>query len=205
VELIAAAREAERERLRLTAKAETEKVAAVSLAEAQRIAAKAEADAEMIRAEAAAQRYAVDAEGRRKANEADNMLTDGARASRIRHAILDHIEGIVRESVKPLEKIEGIKIVSVEGLGGNGEGAGGGGRRNVTDEVIDSALRYRVQGPMIDSLMKEIGLEGGLGRMSDVIRDAKDIDSIARGKDKGAKPKAVAKPSSAPADDRDDD
>ena len=34
------------------------------------------------------------------------------------------------------------------------------GHRNVTDEVIDSALRYRVQAPMIDSLMKEIGIEG---------------------------------------------
>ena len=50
------------------------------------------------------------------------------------------------------------------------------GNRNVTDEVIDSALRYRVQAPMIDNLMKEIGIEGGsLGRMTDVLRDAKDM------------------------------
>ena len=49
----------------------------------------------------------------------------------------------------------------------------------MTDEVIDSALRYRVQAPMIDSLMKEIGIEGGsLGRMTDVLRDAKDIASL---------------------------
>ena len=34
---------------------------------------------------------------------------------------------------------------------------------------------------MIDSLMKDIGIEGSsLGRMSDVIRDAKDMASIAR-------------------------
>jgi hypothetical protein len=79
-----------------------------------------------------------------------------------------------------MEKIDNIKIVHVEGLGGNG-GGDGGARKNVTDEVIDSALRYRVQGPMIDSLMKEIGIEGSsLGRMSDVIRDAKDMTSIAR-------------------------
>lgn len=32
---------------------------------------------------------------------------------------------------------------------------------------------------MIDSLMKEIGIEGGsLGRMTEVLRDAKDIDSL---------------------------
>ena len=60
-------------------------------------------------------------------------------------------------------------------------GASGAGK-NVTDEVIDSALRYRVQAPMIDSLMKEIGIEGGsLGRMTDVLRDAKDIKSLSRG------------------------
>ena len=65
--------------------------------------------------------------------------------------------------------------------------------RNVTDEVIDSALRYRVQAPMIDSLMKEIGIEGGsLGRMTDVLRDAKDISSLTRDK-KGGKASKAAK------------
>ena len=45
--------------------------------------------------------------------------------------------------------------------------------------MIDSALRYRVQAPMIDSLMKEIGIEGGsLGRMTEVLRDAKDIEAL---------------------------
>ena len=45
--------------------------------------------------------------------------------------------------------------------------------------MINSALRYRVQAPMIDSLMKEIGIEGGgLGRMTEVLRDAKDIASL---------------------------
>jgi hypothetical protein len=72
-----------------------------------------------------------------------------------------------------MEKIEGIKILHIDGANG------GGGNRNVTDEVIDSALRYRVQAPMIDSLMKEIGIEGGgLGRMTEVLRDAKDIASL---------------------------
>ena len=56
----------------------------------------------------------------------------------------------MRESVKPMEKIEGIRILSLDGL--NGGGAGGGGR-SATDEVIDSALRYRVQAPLIDLIL----------------------------------------------------
>ena len=79
-----------------------------------------------------------------------------------------------------MEKIEAIKILHIDG--GNGAAAG---HRNVTDEVIDSALRYRVQAPMIDSLMKEIGIEGGsLGRMTEVLRDAKDIASLTPKRDK---------------------
>lgn len=192
-ELIAAQREAEREALRVTAAAEAEMRAAKSLAEAQKIAATASADAEKIRALAAAQRYEVDAAGQRQLNEAENLLSDDARAGRLRGKLLDRLEGIVRESVKPMEKIDGIKILHVDGMGN-----GVGGSRNVTDEVIDSALRYRVQAPMIDNLMKEIGIEGGsLGRMTDVLRDAKDIASLSRDK-KGGK-------SSNGRDERDDD
>ncbi|WP_457938341.1 flotillin domain-containing protein [Mesorhizobium sp. 10J20-29] len=191
-DLIGAQREAERETIRVTAKADAEMKAAKSLAEAQKIAAIASADAEKIHALAAAERYAVDAAGQKQINEAENVLSEEARAGRLRGKLLDHIEGIVRESVKPMEKIEGIKILHVDGMSG-----GPGGNRNVTDEVIDSALRYRVQAPMIDNLMKEIGIEGGsLGRMTDVLRDAKDISSLTRDK-KGGKPK--------PAKDDDDD
>ena len=107
-------------------------------------------------------------------NEAENLLSEAARIWRFRGKLLDRIEGIVRESVRPMEKIEGIKILHIDGANNTG-----GGNRNVTDEVIDSALRYRVQAPMIDSLMKEIGIEGGsIGRMTDVLRDAKDIESL---------------------------
>ncbi len=184
-DLIAAQREAEREALRITAAAEAEMRAARSLAEAQTIAATAEAEAEKIRALAAAQRYEVDAAGQRQLNEAENLLSEEARAGRLRGKLLDHLEGIVRESVKPMEKIDGIKILHVDGMTGNGNG----GNRNVTDEVIDSALRYRVQAPMIDSLMKEIGIEGGsLGRLTDVLRDAKDISSLTRDKKGGKGP-----------------
>jgi uncharacterized membrane protein YqiK len=177
-DLIGAQSDVDREALRVTAAAEAEMRAARSLAEAQKIAAEASAEAEKIRALAAAQRYEIDAAGQRQLNEAENLLSDKARAGRLRGKLLDHLEGIVRESVKPMEKIDAIKILHVDGMNG-----GSSAKRNVTDEVIDSALRYRVQAPMIDNLMKEIGIEGGsLGRLTDVLRDAKDISSLTRDK-----------------------
>lgn len=192
-DLIGAQREAERDALRIVSAADAEMKAAKSLAEARKIAAVASAESEKIHALAAAQRYEVDAAGHRQLNEAENILSEGARAGRLRGKLLDHMEGIIRESVKPMEKIDGIKILHVDGLNG-----GTGGNRNVTDEVIDSALRYRVQAPMIDNLMKEIGIEGGsLGRMTDVLRDAKDIASLTRDK------KGKGKPAKDDDDDRD--
>jgi hypothetical protein len=48
---------------------------------------------------------------------------------------------------------------------------------------------------MIDNLMKDIGIEGGsLGRMTDVLRDAKDIASLTEKQGK-------SKPSKASSDD----
>jgi len=98
-----------------------------------------------------------------------------SRASNARLRLIDKIEGIIRESVKPLEKIEGIRILQVDGL----NGGGGGGHRSATDEVIDSALRYRVQAPMIDQILAEIGIEGGsLSRMPGLMREARDMQGI---------------------------
>ncbi len=136
-----------------------------------------------IAAAAAKVRAEVEAEAQRLLNEAENVLSDASRASLFRRRLLERIEGIVRESVKPMEKIEGIRILHVDGLGGGGGGGGSGGssRRSATDEVIDSALRYRVQAPMIDQILAEIGIEGGsLSRLPGLIREARDMQAIGK-------------------------
>ena len=58
-------------------------------------------------------------------------------------------------------------------------GSGNGSGRSATDEVIDSALRYRVQAPLIDSILADIGVEGGsLSKMPGLIREARDMQGI---------------------------
>jgi uncharacterized membrane protein YqiK len=141
-----------------------------------------------IAAEADRVRRAVEAEAQKLLYEAENVLTDGARYGLFRRRLLDRIEGIVRESVKPMEKIEGIRILHVDGLTGTNGAGGSGNGRSPTDEVIDSALRYRVQAPMIDQVLKEIGIEGGsLAKMGGLMREASDMQRVA--KDAGAEPK----------------
>jgi uncharacterized membrane protein YqiK len=166
IELIAAAQEAERDALRVRIAAEAEKLAADDRGEAMRAQAEAEADADKIRALAARLRHEVDAEGVRAMNEAQNVLSPEARGSAARLRLIDKLDAIIREQVKPLENIEGIKILHVDGLGGGGGGAGAGagdfsGAGGFSDQVVNSALRYRAQAPLIDDLLKEIGIDTG--------------------------------------------
>lgn len=67
-----------------------------------------------------------------------------------------------------MEAINDIKIIQLEGLNGitsasvNGETvSAGSGDGNLADKVVSSALKYRAQAPLIDSLMAEVGLNAG--------------------------------------------
>jgi uncharacterized membrane protein YqiK len=167
IDLIEAAKEAEREALRLRVAAEAEKLAAADRGAAIRAQAEADADADKIRALALKIRHEIEAEGTRMMNEAQNVLTIEARASALRLRLVDKLEGIIRESVKPMERIEGIKILHVEGLGGGGGNGMDSNGAGFADSVVNSALRFRAQAPLVDQLLREIGVQGGeLGQIA---------------------------------------
>ena len=68
-----------------------------------------------------------------------------------------------------MENIDDIKILQVTGLGGiagnsaQGEGYADQGQISLSDQVVNSALRYRTQAPLIDSLIEALGGEMVLG------------------------------------------
>ena len=161
IDIIAAQQSAEREALQLTAAASAEKAASADRGAAIRAHAEADADAERIRAMAQRVRAEIEAEATRMMNEAQNVLSPEARASALRLKLVDKAEAIIRESVKPMERIEGIKILHVEGLAGGGGGGGDAGHGGFADGVVNSALRFRAQAPIVDQLLREIGLETG--------------------------------------------
>jgi uncharacterized membrane protein YqiK len=164
IELIGAAEAAEREALRLTHAAAAEKQASTDRGAAIRAQAEADADAEKIKAMATRVRAEIEAEAARMMNEAHNVLSPEARASALRLKLVEKAEAIIRESVRPMERIEGIKILQVDGLmggGGNGHANGDASGGGFADGVVNSALRFRAQAPIVDQLLKEIGLNGG--------------------------------------------
>jgi uncharacterized membrane protein YqiK len=76
--------------------------------------------------------------------------------------LIEKLDAIIRESVKPMEKIEGIRILHVDGLGGApARGDGQPERAGFADQLVNSALRYRAQAPLIDQMLKEIGISAG--------------------------------------------
>jgi uncharacterized membrane protein YqiK len=177
VELVEARQIAEKQAISITVAAEAEKQAADDQAESERILAQGRADHERIsaegeseavrlRADAAQRQYEVDATGRRALNEADNQLSNEQIAMKIRIALLEALPEIIAQSVKPMESIDEIKLLQVDGLHGHGS-AGGVGKAgdassgdNLTDQLVSSALRYRSQAPLVDSLLNELGLDG---------------------------------------------
>jgi uncharacterized membrane protein YqiK len=162
IELITASQEAERDALRIRVAAEAEKLAAADRGAAIRMGAEADADADKIRSLALKIRHEVEAEGTRLMNQAQNVRTSEARMSVMRMRLLEKLEGIIRESVKPMEKIESIKVLQVNGLGGSsGQGANEATGAGLADGLVNSALRFRAQAPLIDQLLREIGIEGG--------------------------------------------
>lgn len=163
IELIAAQQEADHEAIKLTTIARAEKQAAMDRAEAEKVTI-----------QVAQLHYAIDAEGKRRLNEAENLRSDASRRSAHYRRLVDNLPSIIRESVKPMENIDSIRILQVDGLpgfsngsGAGGEGGGGGGKSasdggpttgSLADSAVNAALRYRVQAPFVDDLLKEIGI-----------------------------------------------
>jgi uncharacterized membrane protein YqiK len=163
IELIEAAKQAERDAIRVKVEAEAEKAAAANRAEAVRLEAEGESEAEKLRAEAARVRFEVEAAGQRAVNEAANLLSSDQISLQTKLALLKVLPEVIREASKPLEAIDSIKIVKVDGLGQSGGSNGGGGMGssgNLASDAVSAALSYRAQAPIIDGLMKELGLNG---------------------------------------------
>lgn len=144
-------------------------------AEAEKDAAENQAQAVKIKAEAQQVQYQVEANGIELRNAALNTLDAEQIAMQIKMKLLEALPGIIEASVKPMEKIDGIKIVQVDGLnrnsGGNPGNATGSGSGNLAEQAVAAALAYRAQQPILDAVLGEIGMKGGdLNGMVEAVR-----------------------------------
>lgn len=163
IAVINAEKEAEQKAVSVKVEAKAKKEAAIDEAEAIKTKAQAEADSIKIKAEADQKKYEVDAAGKQALNEAENKLSNDIINMRVKLETITHLSAIIEASVKPIQSIKDMKVINVEGLGsngGNGTSVGEVQSGNFSDQLINGLLKYRAQAPVIDSILKDIGLSG---------------------------------------------
>jgi uncharacterized membrane protein YqiK len=163
IELIEAEKTAQQQAIAIKVAASAEKEAAKDKAEAVRLAAEA--------AKAAAM---AEAEGKRAINEALNTLSAAQIDLQVRTLLLQQLPSVIEQAVKPIEKIESIRVVEVNGMPGGGAAAGSasGDGATLPEQVVNSALRYQVAKPLVDAIMKDAGLsnEGLTGIANSLVK-----------------------------------
>ncbi len=199
IELIKARESAEREAIDIKVAAEAEKQAALDKAEAVVTEAKAAAEKIRIVAEADEKRFEVEAYGEKAINEAKNLLSAEIISFEIRKILAQVAPQIIEASVKPIEKIDSIRIVSTNGFnlpGTNGASTDGtsvgspapaGGMPN---QLVESLLSYRMNSPLVDNLLKELGIDP----TSAAGLTAPLEEALEGNKEEAHKPKREAKP-----------
>lgn len=152
--------------------AEEDAVAIVKAANAQAEAAKLEAEAIKVKALAKEEQYRVDAEGERITNEAKNTLSSELISLELKRILADAAPSIISEMVKPMDKIDSIKIMDLKGVGGFGNGDSVNGSNgtensqvNLAQQAVNAALQYKTQVPFLKNLLSEIGMEDGFEKM----------------------------------------
>ena len=157
---------------RQVAEAEAQQAVAAVQARSEQVHAQGKADAQTTLLQAQERQYAVDAQGRKLLVEADNGLSLEQVEMKVRLATLERLPQIIAESARPMQEIDNLQVIQVEGLNpgsttghggassGQGSGEGGSGGGNLAEQLMSSALRYRAQAPLVDAILHEVGLDG---------------------------------------------
>ena len=123
--------------------------------------AKAESEATCTRAEAERQRMVAESEGSRALIAAENSLSDALLKMKLEKYRLDRMPEIVAQMMKPVEKIDSIRIHQVTGFGASAPGGapGEGGQKAPVTQVMDSILGMALQLPALKSIGEQIGVD----------------------------------------------
>ncbi|PVZ51047.1 flotillin family protein [Phaeobacter sp. JL2872] len=137
--------------------------------------AKADAAAKTKASEAERVRMEAEAAGRIALNQAENTLGDAVIRMRLEERKLDRLPEIMTQMMKPVEKIDSIRINQISGAGGsNGAGEGVDGAFGAAmDQILGMAVRL----PAMKQMGEEIGLDFDAnlaGRTADYANRIKD-------------------------------
>jgi flotillin len=141
---------------------------------------RAQADAKVKTTEAEAEKLRMEAEaaGQSALNTAENTLSDAVIGMRLEERKLDRMPEIMTQMMKPVEKIDSIRINHIGGMGGgqaSGEGVDGA-FGSAMDQILGMAVRL----PAMKQMGEEIGVDldiNSAGRTADYANRIKSKDT----------------------------
>lgn len=159
--------------IRAQEQAEVDHTRVASETDTIRAMAQAEAKAMLDRAKARKDELLAKAEGTAALIQAENAQSQELIQMKLDMTKLETLPGLVRQMLKPAEKIESIRINHITGLGtGASSGGGSGGNGSSVNQVVDGVLSMALQLPAVKKLGEEVGLNiadgvSGLSRSID--------------------------------------
>jgi uncharacterized membrane protein YqiK len=82
----------------------------------------------------------------------------------VRTLLLQQLPTILEQAVRPMEKIDSIRIFQVSGMPGAQNSVGspcgtvGASAATFPEQVMNSAMQYQIAKPIVDAVMKDAGL-----------------------------------------------
>lgn len=142
--------------------------------------ARAQADATVKTTEAEAEKLRMEAEaaGQSALNAAENTLSDAVIGMRLEERKLDRMPEIMTQMMKPVEKIDSIRINHIGGMGGSQ--ASGVGADGAFGSAMDQILGMAVRLPAMKQMGEEIGVDldvNSAGRTADYANRIKSKDT----------------------------
>ena len=135
------------------AKAESDSAVLLKRVQAESQAVRTKADAERIR-------LLAESEGNKALIAAENSRSDSVMKMQLERYRLDRLPEIMAQMMKPVEKIDSIKIHHLSGLGGTPGAAGSGSdNRPPVNQVMDSIMGMALQLPALKSIGESIGYD----------------------------------------------
>ena len=138
-----------------TAKAETDSAVTVTMAQGDAESVRTRADAER-------ERLLAVSEGTLARLAAENSRSDALMRLELERYRLEKLPEIVEQMMKPVEKIDSIRIHQISGLGvsqGSGGGTADGGTRPLANQVLECILGVALQLPALKSIGDSIGYD----------------------------------------------
>ena len=139
--------------------------------------AKAEAAAKTRASEAERARMEAEAAGRIALNQAENTLGDAVIRMRLEERKLDRLPDIMTQMMKPVEKIDSIRINQISGPGGSSGAGASEGVDGAFGAAMDQILGMAVRLPAMKQMGEDIGLDFDAnlaGRTADYANRIKD-------------------------------